>query len=256
MSQAPGSTHPLLAMVALNTPSLPSATALLGSLKAIPGIAVDLGSVQTKDNAFVFGPGKDHAAIALVSAPIPWSNLEGPCATAWWWPEATERTKGHSAHILVALVGETGNVVQRHITLTHLTTAVASHTDAVGIYWGGGRLVHDPQAFIEQAQNISPGNLPLPLWIDFRVEANDDGSCRLFTTGMKALGKTEIEIPHSEKEPAEVFNFACSIADYIITSNPNVEDGHTLGRSATEKIRASYAPSMWDSTVTVLRLDF
>ena len=26
-------------------------------------------------------------------APIPWSNLEGPCATAWWWPDATEKMK-------------------------------------------------------------------------------------------------------------------------------------------------------------------
>jgi hypothetical protein len=243
-------------MVALKTPSLPLATALLGSLKAIPGIAVDLGSVQTKDESFVFGLGKDHAAIALLPAPIPWSNLEGPCATAWWWPEATERMKGHRAHVLVALVGETGNPVQRHITFTHLTAAVASHTDAVGIYWGGGRLVHDPQAFIEEAQNVSPANLPLSLWIDFRVETNDDGSHRLFTTGMKAFGKMEIEIPHSKNKPVDVFNFACSIADYVITNNPNIEDGHTMGRSATEKIRATYTPSMYDSTITVLRLDF
>jgi hypothetical protein len=49
-------------MVALNTPSLPSATALLGSLKAISGIAVDLGSVQTKGNAFVFGLFHDAAS--------------------------------------------------------------------------------------------------------------------------------------------------------------------------------------------------
>jgi len=62
MSQPPGSTRPLLAMVALNTPSLPSATALLGSLKAISGIAVDLGSVQTKGNAFVFGLFHDAAS--------------------------------------------------------------------------------------------------------------------------------------------------------------------------------------------------
>ncbi len=256
MPEQRDTTGSLLAMVALNTPSLPPPKALLGSLKAIPGITVDLNSVQAKGEAIVFGLGKDNAAVCLVPAPIPWSNLEGPCATAWWWPDATERMKKHESHILVALMGDVGNPIQRHITLTHLTAAVASHTDAAGIYWGSGTLVHDPQVFTEQAHDLSSENLPLPLWIDFRVERNDDGSRRLFTTGMKAFNQMEIEIPHSEKEPAEIFDFACSIADYIITRNPNIEDGHTVGRSETERIRATLAPSMWDSTITVLRLDF
>ena len=256
MSEQPNTTGPLIAMVALNTPSLPPPQALLASLKAVPGIGVDLNSLQATDNSFVFGLGKDNAAIALMPAPMPWSDLEGPCATAWWWPEATETMKGHTAHVLVVLMGETGNPIQRHCTLTHLTAAVASHTDAAGIYWGGGRLVHDPNVFIEQACNLSPEDLPLHLWIDFRVEQNDDGLCRLFTTGLKAFGKMEIEIPHSEKEPAEVFNFACSIADYILKSDPNIRDGHTVGRSEAEKIRVTYAPSMFDSNITVLRLEF
>jgi hypothetical protein len=140
--------------------------------------------------------------------------------------------------------------------LTHLVAAVASHTDAAGIYWGSGTLVHDPQVFIEQVHDLSPDNLPLPLWIDFRVVPNDDGSNRLFTTGMKAFNEAEIEIPHSQKQPAEIFNFACAIAEYIITSHAEIRDGETVGRSETERIRATHAPSMCDSAVTVLRLDF
>ena len=248
--------RPLLAMIALNTPSLPPLQALLASIKAIPGIAVDRNSLQAQANSLCFGLGKDNVVVGLMPTPIPWTDLEGPCATAWWWPEATEKMSSHTSHVLVFLGGDKGNLIQRHIALTHLAAAVASHTDAAGIYWGGGRLVHDPEVFIEQAQNLSPDNLPLPIWIDFRVEQNDDESYRLFTTGMKAFGKMETEIPHSKKKPAEVFDFAYSIADYIITSNPNIQDGHTVGRSETEKARAAYAPSMWDSAITVLRLDF
>ena len=229
---------------------------LLGSLRAVPGIDVDLGSVREDDGKIVFGLGGDHAAIALMPAPIPWTELEGPCATAWWWPEAGEKMKKHTSHVLVALAGSAGNLVQRHVTLTHLAAAVAAHTEAAGIYWGGGTLVHEPQAFIEQAGDITPKNLPWPLWIDFRVERNDEGSSRLFTTGMKAFNQLEIEIPHSRKAPAEVFDFACSIADYIITTNPRIEDGHTVGRSEAEKVRAAHAPSMWDPKIEVLRLDF
>ena len=247
----------LLAMIALNTPSMPPTVALVDSLKAIPGIGINLASFKAKEGTISFDLGEDHAAVALMPAPIPWSNLEGPCATAWWWPEATEKMKNHTSHILVALVADgKDNLIDLNIKLTHLTAAVVAHTEAVGIYWGNGTLVHDPHVFIEQTQNMSPENLPLPIWIDFRVERNDDGSYRLFTTGMKAFNKMEIEIPHSQNEPAEVFDFACCIADYILTKNSRIEDGHTIGRSETEKVRVTHAPSMWNSKITVLRLDF
>lgn len=256
MPEQPAKARPLLALVALKTSSLPPPHALLANLKTVPGIAVDLGSLKVQGTTFAFGLGNDQAAVALMPVAIPWSDLEGPCATAWWWPEATERMKGHANHVLAALVGDTGNLIQRHITLTHLTALIASHTEALGVYWGGGRLVHDPQVFVEQAQNISPERLPLHLWIDFRVEPNDDGTYRLYTTGMGALGLMEIEIPRSRKPPAEVYDFAYAIANYLLTSRPDIKDGHTVGRSDEEQIRASRAPSMWDPATTVLQLDF
>jgi hypothetical protein len=247
---------PLLAMVALNKAAMPSPAALIQSFKALSGIAVDLGTLQAKDGNVVFAVGNDKAAVAFMPAPIPWSNLEGPCATAWWWPEAAERMKAHGSHILVALVGETGDLVERCITLTHLTSAVASQTNAAGIFWSSGTLVHDPRVFLEEAKQISPGNLPLHLWLDFRIERNDDGSSRLFTTGMKIFGYPEIEIPHSTKPPSEVLEFARIIAHYAIASKKTIREGETIGRSEAEKVRVSYAPSMWDRQTTVMRLDF
>jgi len=247
--------QPLIAMVALNTPLLPSPAALIQSFRAVSGISVDLTSLQAKEGNIVFGIGNDNAAIALMRRPISWSKLEGPCATAWWWPEATEKMKRHGSHVLVALVGGSGNLIQRCITLTHLVAAVAAPTDAAGIYWGGGTLVHDPLVFIEQAKDISLGNLPLHLWIDFRVEQNQDGSCRLFTTGMSVFDHLEIEIPHSTRPAAEVLSLAHAIADYVIMSEKTIREGETIGRSEAEKVRVNYAPSMWDANTTVMRLD-
>jgi hypothetical protein len=252
----PDKTKLLMAMVALEEPSLLAPAALLANLKAVPGLAVDLNSVQTKEDNFVFGLGKDTAAVALVPTPIPWSNLEGPCATAWWWPEAAERMRGHTSHILAALAGDTGNAIQRHIALTHLTAIAAAHTQPAGIYWTAGRVVHDPDVFIEQVQELSADDLPLHLWVDFRLEDNDDGTHRLFTTGMTAFGKPEIEIPGSRKQRNEIYDFAYTVADYVITNPANIESGHTFGRSPEEKVQASYQPSMWDKSMTVLRLEF
>ncbi len=94
------------------------------------------------------------------------------------------------------------------------------------------------------------------LWVNFRVETNEDGTLRLFTTGMKAFEKMEIEIPRSRRKAAEVFDFACSIADYVLSREAVIRDGHTVGRNEEEKVPAAHAPSMWDSQMTVLRLDF
>ena len=246
----------VLAMVTLNTPSLPTPAEILGKFEDLSGVTIDPESVNAKDEAMVFTLGKDHAAVSLMPAPIPWSNLEGPCATAWWWPEATERMKSHNSHVIVALVGDKGNPIHLRVMLTHLTASVLLHTDAAGVYWGDGTLVHEPKSFIEESKNASPDDPPLHLWIDFRVEQNEDGSCRLFTTGMKSFDQMEIEIPRSRRRPSEVLDFGHAVASYIITSNPNVEDGHTIGRSETEKIKIKHAPSMWDSKTTVLRLDF
>ena len=246
----------LLSMVALNTPSLPKQQEMLETLASLSGTVVDPKVVEAKESSLAFPLGGDTAAVALVPAPIPWSNLEGPCETAWWWPEASEKMRGHNSHLLVVLSGESGDAVRRSLALTHLTAAVAAHVDAAGIYWGGGALVHDPQVFLEEARMASPERLPLHLWIDFRIEQNDDGTLRLFTTGIKALDKLEIEVPHSEHKPTEVFDFACSIADYILSRGAEIRDGHTVGRSEEEKVPAAHAPSMWDSRMTVLRLDF
>jgi hypothetical protein len=254
--QQSNNAYSLVAMVALNTPSLPPPVVLFQGFKALSGVSIDLTSLQSKNGTIVFEIGNDNVAIALMPTPIPWSNLEGPCATAWWWPDATEKMKCHTSHVLVGLVGDKGDLIQRCISLTHLTAAVAEQVDAAGIYWGSGTLVHEPQVFIEQAKEISLNDLPLLLWIDFRLEQNDDGSYRLFTTGMKIFDQKEIEITHSRKSPREIFNFVHAIADYVITSKKSIQAGETIGRSEVEKVRVNYAPSMWDAKTTVMTLDF
>jgi hypothetical protein len=256
MSEPRGKTPPLLAMVAVNSPSPPPPDALLASVEELSGTTIDRASVLCKSGSMAFPLERNAAGVGLMPKPIPWKDLEGPCATAWWWPEATEAMKTHSGHVLVFLAGESGGTIQRHLALTQLAAAVAAHTDAAGVYWGSGALVHEPQAFIEEARKASRENLPLPLWIDFRVEENDNGSHRMFTTGLQAFGKYEIEIPQSEKGPAEIIDFACSIAHYLLASDKIIEEGHTVGRSAREKIVVHHGPSMWNERLTVLRLDF
>jgi hypothetical protein len=244
----------LLGMVALNSATLPEASAIAASFaKRCPECTVP-DDIEEKDGTFVFRVSGNMAAISLMPAPIPWSDLEGPCATAWWWPEATERMKSHTAHVIVALMGKSGDVIQRHLQLTHLVAAIAAQADAAGVYWGSGTVVHEPQAFQEQSAKLSPDNLEPQLWIDMRLEQNDDGSYRYFTTGMPAFGQPEIEIDRTTGAPAEIFDFCYSIINYILTRGVQIKHGETMGRSADEKIRVTHGESMWGREGKVLKL--
>jgi hypothetical protein len=244
----------LLAMVALNTPELPAPATVLATFAERCPDAPAPGDLGEQDGIVIFHLDDEMVAISLMPAPIPWSDLEGPCATAWWWPEATERMRGHNSHVIVALMGGSDVVVERHLRLSHLIAAVAAHADAAGVYWGAGTVVHEPAAFVEQTANLTPKRLEPLLWIDMRLEQNKDGSFRYFTTGLAAFGHLEIEIDRSRREPKEIFDFCYGIVKYVLTGAV-IKDNETIGRSAEEKIRVRHQPSMFDRG-TVMKLAF
>jgi hypothetical protein len=121
---------------------------------------------QWQENNLVFHFRDGMIAVALMPAPIPWSDLEGPCATSWWWEEATEKMRGHKYHFIVTVMGGTIPPVERRIILTNLVATVLRHTDAVGVYWAEGTVVAAPEAFLEQSEGISETQIPGQLWID------------------------------------------------------------------------------------------
>jgi hypothetical protein len=208
------------------------------------------------ENLLTLTVGEATAAVSLVPRPIPWSQLEGPAATAWYWPEASAALRHHAAHLLVALVDEGGRPIEKAMTLTRLVTAVAAASPSVGIFWGPGRLVHSPEAFIEQAVQMSEGNLPLFLWVDFRIEESASGGVRLFTTGLEALGATEMEVRDYGGDAQELLNYAYNIAHYQLDQRKVIRDGDTIGLTDEVQVTAHRGLSMLGGEMEVLQLEF
>jgi Domain of unknown function (DUF4261) len=229
---------------------------LLGRLfGAKPGAAAAAKEQQWEDSNLVFSFRDGMIAVALMPGPIPWSDLEGPCATAWWWPDATERMRAHTYHFIVTVMGGTIPPVERRVILTNIVRAVLRHTDAVGVYWAEGTVVHEPNTFLEQSEGISETQIPGPLWIDVRVEQNDDEETfRCFTTGLAPLGHLEIEVERASLKPHELLEFIGDTACYIVNTNTPIADNETLGRTATEKFKVRHAKSMFDRG-TVMRIN-
>jgi len=226
----------VLAMVALPEAGWPDPANLAASLARHFQDGPPLRHTDSQDNSMVFDYGGLMAFVSLMPAPIPWGDLEFPCACNPFWPEATEKMQAHTAHFVVVLNGlSTPRTIRIH--LTRLVAAILGCHPCTGVYWGEALLVHSPEAFLEMAPLVTmDAGLPANLWINFQLVPNPDNTVSLLTMGMSAFGLMEIEVLNSEKEPVEIFARAADLAAYLITQGPVICDGDTMGQDATERI--------------------
>ena len=244
-----------LALIALPEPLLPEPSLVQSALSE--------GRLQlaTQTDALVlFNWNEATVAYTLVDKPIPAEQLAGPCERAWYWPEAAERLAGHRAHLLVALVDEGRDRVAKSLRLTQFVAALLSAAGAggsgSGVQWGGSRQVHEPSAFVEVAATSSKENLPLHLWIDFQVEATEVNALRLYTTGLAAFGRPEMEVAHYAGTPQELMNHAYNLAHYVLERGGVIKEGEKIGLPGEIQVTAYEATTFLDGDDNVLRFDF
>ena len=247
---------PSIALVALKSRDLPGAetvAALCGKLSdETPRVA------SQTDSAFTLSWDDGATAnVTLVDRAIPWERLEGPCAVAWHWPDATSALKSHTDHLFVTLLDDGRRRIDIAFRLSHLTVAVASAaSDAVGLVWGASGSVHDPSNFATLASQSSPADLPLHLWIDFRVYEREGGGFGLFTTGMEALGRRELEVPHFSGDPQHLIGATYNIAHYVLEKDATLKDSEVIGLPDESQVTIREDQSSIDPEQEVFRLEF
>jgi hypothetical protein len=156
---------------------------------------------------------------------------------------------------LVTLIDEGGKPVEKSRRLTQLVAGLVGCSRSPGVFWGPGRLVHPAQAFIEQAVQSTPADLPLFLWVDFRVERTD-GGVRLYTTGLEALGQTELEALDFPGQPQQLLEHAYNVAHYQLCKGKQINEGDTIGLTDEVQMVAHRRGSMFDEQLEVLQLEF
>lgn len=124
----------LLAMVALSKPALPDLAKLEKRFKEYPPTS-DLTDFKREADIISFSnKAGGFGAIALMPVPLPWSDLEGPCATSWLWPEAAQELKKHTHHLIVTVAGGKSDIIAASLRLTAVVAALCSQPECIGVY--------------------------------------------------------------------------------------------------------------------------
>lgn len=249
-----------IAMIPLGKNPRISASAIKSDLSATWSDMPVVGPTEKKEKHMVsFDVGDDaHVILTLMPGPIPWSDLEGPCATSVLWKDAAEVLKPHKAHLLVTIMFEGDrSPIDKSKLLTQVTASVLHTCDAaLGVYWCNATLVIQPELFREFAVKILPVGPPIHIWVDFRIGKNEHGKMSGFTTGLPALGHMEIETESSSEPARELRDRFEGLIHYLLENGPVIADGDTIGEDADERIKVVYSPSSFGHEGTVMRLEY
>jgi hypothetical protein len=219
----------------------------------------DIGPMQPAEEGegtMAFRVGDSDVIMGLMPAPIPWTDLEGPCATSWIWPDAAEEMKKHTQHLIVTVSSEASPVERARLLTQVVAAVIGAGQGVVGVYWGDATLVVSPPVFRDFAVEVLPHGPPLHIWIDFRVGKGDNGKSAGFTTGLAALGHMEIETLNATDPPGELRDRLIGLAGYLLENGPVINDGDTVGEDENERIRVVYSNSAFGHEGRVMRLDY
>ena len=211
---------------------------------------------QQTASLVTYRAGDATGTYAVLPHPIPWSQLEGPCAVAWYWPNAAELLRHHPYHLLIAQVDEGRRTVQACLRFTSIVASLVESSAALGVLWGPASKVHEPGAFVTVAQQMSQEHLPLDLWVDFRIEQIADRQLRMFTTGLSVFGYPELEVAHYSGTVEELFGHAYNVAHMQLDKETTIRDGDTFGITDEVLATARVGPSMLDPAQEVTHLTF
>jgi hypothetical protein len=249
----------VLVFVLLDAAVFPNVTKVDARLKATWGNRFELtwDEPADRDQCVVqfLHVGENRADIFMMPVPIPLSDLEIPCTTSRFWPEAADVCRTHQAHLVIGWHTQHSESVDQHLLLAQLAAALVQETGALAVYWGG-IVVQPVELFCKFADIATREYLPLYMWVDFRVFKQADGRLWGVTTGLDSLGLMEIEGVSRRLTPKELEDKVYDLAHYVCRHGAVLNDGNTVGGDEHERISVRHAASVWPRPGKVVHVNF
>ena len=200
---------------------------LISDLKADWGIEIPKEDTEDEDT-IVTDFDKCRIVISKFPAPVPNEEAEINAENNWMWEEAVEVTKTHKAHIVVAILGDEEDLISRGLLYTKIMATCCKQEKAIGVFTSG--VVFEPSYYMNAAEMIRDGELPIFTWVWFGLYRTENG-LSTYTYGMKDFGKLELEILDADEEVGKLLSFISAIASYILQDDVEFKDGETIGLS-------------------------
>lgn len=240
--------HPLLRAPRTLTPAL-----LLLGWRSVWGVDAGVADVQASTAGLTCTVDGVRCGLATVPAALPRQDLLRVADTSWLWPDGGGDATACAAHAVLWAAHPPGEreVARAHSALGRLVAAALPVLDAPG--------VHVPVADMLVRSDLWTGltqqsPLPLLLWVQLACLPEPTGTTALVTTGLAAFGLPEVELAGSSRSTESLRSWAVELLGWLVTQQPDLRDGDTVGISAGDQVRVRFARSVLDRAEPVLRL--
>ena len=172
--------------------------------------------------------------VAPFSFAMPMEAVMQGATRNYLWEDALDTVLHHTSHVAISIVEGPGNPLEEGILLAKLLSVATEQTGANAVYTNG--VLYEGAKYHEETEQLRDDMLPMAnmVWVDMDFE--DDGTISLSTSGMELFKQLNIELLHCPWDPERAWNYALTVADYVLTSGTTVQDGETVGRTEEEQL--------------------
>ena len=192
------------------------------------------------------------AAIAYLPFPIPGDAVAQTAACNYFWENGATEAPRHKAHIVLSLQDAGKDPLAENILFTKLADAVLRSTPATGIYLGDRTLALPKDFYLDHAENLQTGELPLLNWIYFGFRKHKN-RFSAFTYGMQDFGKPNLEILESQHTPDDIHTVLYNAAHFMLASDAELIPGEKIAVSDKQncKVKLSEGRHLKENTLKI-----
>lgn len=178
--------------------------------------------------------------IGYIPVAIPNGEAEHFAAANYLWEDAVETTKKHKAQLIVSILGDNPNMVERGQLFTKAVATCLKQENALAVYTDGA--VFQPEFYRDVADMMKEDELPILDWVWFGIYRSQK-QAGIYTYGMRKFGKHEIEVyvDIDKVDLNEIREFMYDITAYVLSSDVTLKHGETIGFSATQKLPITFS---------------
>lgn len=171
--------------------------------------------------------------VSHMPAPVPNKEAEENARLNFMWKDGVEIVSRHQSHILVTVFGGDDRLVDRYCLQTKVAASCLKLPDATAIY--NNVTVLPAGMYIDFANYLKNDSLPVADWVLVGVYRNGE-KWNAYTYGMYQFGKDEMEVVDSDMDGYDLYDFLLNIAEYVIGTDVELQDGETIGFSEEQKL--------------------